>query len=315
MLDPDIRKLLDTVFVSPPDATAPDVQALARIRGERAGAAWRRSRERRRRSRCHRRGHARPPRAAATLRSVAWRSEAAGAFRARRRLGDRLARLARPPVPHAREPARCRRRCRRLRMRTRASLSRGAGRLGRRVALVQGRSARAACRLEPHGRGRRQRRRQPRSGACHPPARATRGATGAAAAALSRARCARVVRLVRRVRDRPQPFRGHDALVLEGLCAERRSGRSGACRRLPRAIIPRSLRRSSRGSTPTCCATTASPTPASSRRPAWRHARSNVRGWSTASCAGAAPYPPREPASTRSARRRSRCCTARPAAA
>jgi acetyl esterase len=28
MLDPDIRKLLDTVFVDPPDATAPDVQAL-----------------------------------------------------------------------------------------------------------------------------------------------------------------------------------------------------------------------------------------------------------------------------------------------
>ena len=69
-------------------------------------------------------------------------------------------------------------------------------------------------------------------------------------------------------------------------------GRSGACAACRTRSLRRSLRRSSRGSTRTCCATTASPTRASSRRPACRRARSNARAWSTASCAGAAPFPP-----------------------
>ena len=92
---------------------------------------------------------------------------------------------------------------------------------------------------------------------------------------------------------------------------ERRSGRSGA--RAARRARSRRARAGDRrvDRTRTCCATTASPTRASSRRPAWPTTRDRMSGHDPRLPALERRRARRAtPASTRSARRRSRCCTA-----
>ena len=134
MLDPDIRRLLDTVFAAPPGAAPPDVEALRAAAEE---APRRLGGEPEALGRVE---DAQVPGPAGSIPVRIYRPDAAAAAAARalcarRRLGDRLARLARSAVPHTRAIAARSTRRGRVPLRARTRLSGRPRRLRSRMAV------------------------------------------------------------------------------------------------------------------------------------------------------------------------------------
>ena len=153
---------------------------------------------------------------------------AARALCARRRLGDRLARLARSAVPHTRAIAARSTRRGRVPLRARTRLSGRPRRLRSRMAVgARPRRELRGGRRTLRGR-RRQLGRKPRRSIDAAAARVARPAAPIAAAALPCARRDLLARLVPRVRDRIQPCRRTDGLVLGRLSRRGGSGSAGA---------------------------------------------------------------------------------------